>query len=348
MDRMHTGRERHKHSFRRKALLVLLCVLLAVGGAEILTRVTRITPPLAKEFVGGAYVPDSHLPYRLRPNFKVDVLSRSGEFRMVASHNSAGFRDIEHALRKPPGTFRILGLGDSFTYGSGARFEETYLFVLEQLFNEKAASGIRVEVVKAGIGGFFTEPERLLLEHHGLAYEPDLLLVGFNSTDLFETFRGIEAVTLHDGYLKSAAARKLGHAGTFLYLHSHVARLAFSAWQRQRARREAAALEEHIDEVWLEVEDEFGKMKSIMAHRDGHMAVCYIPVELPPPDNEIARLADMCRRHGIVFADATPFLERAASGGPVFWPKDGHCTPRGYRAIAESILNGQGDVSTCW
>jgi hypothetical protein len=90
--------------------------------------------------------------------------SASNEFVFEVRHSSWGARDVEHPTAKPPGVFRILGLGDSFTYGVGAAFEDTYLAMLENLLDARPGNHPRVEIIKAGIPRFFTEPERLLLQ----------------------------------------------------------------------------------------------------------------------------------------------------------------------------------------
>ena len=40
-----------------------------------------------------------------------------------------------------------------------------------------------------------------------------------------------------------------------------------------------------------------------------------------------------------LFADALPALVKAQAqgGGQLYWPKDGHCTPAGYRVLAEVL-----------
>src|SRR5262249_53877156 len=40
--------------------------------------------------------------------------------------NSKGLRDREFSYEKPPGKLRIMMLGDSFTVGWGAKFDETF------------------------------------------------------------------------------------------------------------------------------------------------------------------------------------------------------------------------------
>jgi hypothetical protein len=72
-----------------------------------------------------------------------------------ANINSHGLRDEEFSLAKPADRFRILALGDSFTYGHGVRSEETYVKQLEAMLNHKLGNrGIRYEVLNAGVPGY--------------------------------------------------------------------------------------------------------------------------------------------------------------------------------------------------
>lgn len=95
--------------------------------------------------------------------------------------NSAGLRDYEYPLEKPPGTFRILGLGDSVTYGYRVELDDSFLKVLERRLN--AAGEGRYEVLNLGVPGYNTVQERRMLEETGLAYAPDLILLTYVLND---------------------------------------------------------------------------------------------------------------------------------------------------------------------
>ncbi|HSE87961.1 MAG TPA: GDSL-type esterase/lipase family protein [Candidatus Binatia bacterium] len=98
--------------------------------------------------------------------------------------NSHGLRDQEFPLVKPTHTFRILALGDSFTYGHGLRDEETYVKQLEAMLNQKLGNhGIRYEVLNAGVPGYNTHQELIHLQEVGLLYHPDVILIGFTMSD---------------------------------------------------------------------------------------------------------------------------------------------------------------------
>jgi lysophospholipase L1-like esterase len=98
--------------------------------------------------------------------------------------NSHGLRDREFLLQKPENTFRILALGDSFTYGAGVTLEETYVKQLEAMLNKQLRGhGIQYEILNAGVPGYNTRMEFIHLQEVGLQFKPDMILVGFTLSD---------------------------------------------------------------------------------------------------------------------------------------------------------------------
>jgi GDSL-like Lipase/Acylhydrolase family len=98
--------------------------------------------------------------------------------------NSEGFRDHEYQLTKPEHTFRIVAVGDSFTFGAGVKPEETYSKRLEAMLNEQfGGKSMRFEVLNTGVPGYNTHQELIHLQELGLRFEPDLIVVGFTMSD---------------------------------------------------------------------------------------------------------------------------------------------------------------------
>lgn len=108
-----------------------------------------------------------------------------GFFAGVPVHiNSLGFRDSrEYSLEKSPGTFRILVLGDSVTFGHGTLDETTYPFLLEQRLRQWQPD-VKWEVWNLGVPGYNTSQELAYLTEVGSRYDPDLAIVGFFANDL--------------------------------------------------------------------------------------------------------------------------------------------------------------------
>ena len=133
---------------------------------ECAVRLLGVAPSLP----GHKNVADPYLPFRPRPLFVSQ--GHTKEYDCEYGNNSLGFRDVEHAAEKPEGVFRILVLGDSFTYGAGVAFEETYPRRLEAMLNGRRGPHPKVEVINAGVYRYFPEAERLLLEHYGRDFSP--------------------------------------------------------------------------------------------------------------------------------------------------------------------------------
>jgi lysophospholipase L1-like esterase len=102
--------------------------------------------------------------------------------------NALGFRDPrDYSLAKPPGTFRILVLGDSVTFGHGAVYDTTYPYLLETKLKAWRPD-VRWEVWNLGVPGYNTAQELAYLRQIGAAATPDLAIVGFFAND----FTGFE------------------------------------------------------------------------------------------------------------------------------------------------------------
>jgi hypothetical protein len=95
--------------------------------------------------------------------------------------NSMGFRGAEVARAKPPGTFRIVGVGDSFTFGTGVRAEDTFLAVLERELNKNNSD--RFEVINLGVPGYDTDNEVNMILARGVPLAPDLVIICFFLND---------------------------------------------------------------------------------------------------------------------------------------------------------------------
>src|SRR4029077_13215492 len=100
------------------------------------------------------------------------------------SINSGGLRDREFTRDKPPGTYRIMMLGDSTTFGWGVRLEDTAAKFLERKLNDHLPTGYdKVEVINTGVGNYDTVQEVTYYETIGWKYHPDLVVLVFFIND---------------------------------------------------------------------------------------------------------------------------------------------------------------------
>lgn len=100
----------------------------------------------------------------------------------LVENNKHGFREREFSSPKPPGTYRIMVLGDSFTWGQGLAVRERYTAIAEKLLNERFDDR-NFEVLNFGVRGVATTTERDLLRELHSIVDPDLIVVGFCLND---------------------------------------------------------------------------------------------------------------------------------------------------------------------
>jgi len=119
------------------------------------------------------YQPDSALYWKLKPSqdcyTKID--------HKPVHINSKGTRGPEFEVPKPPGTFRILSLGDSRTFGWGMDNSETYSARLRELLQQRCGNSPRIEVINAGVNAWSLPQMKVYFRDTGLSYQPDMVVI---------------------------------------------------------------------------------------------------------------------------------------------------------------------------
>jgi GDSL-like Lipase/Acylhydrolase family len=106
------------------------------------------------------------------PHYRVNY--RTPEFAFTAETNAIGIRDREVELQHKDG-FRVLAIGDSYTYGWGVDGATAWPKVLERLLNEQ---GRQAEVLNLGCPGTSVDAYAVIAERAIPLLKPDLVVVG--------------------------------------------------------------------------------------------------------------------------------------------------------------------------
>jgi lysophospholipase L1-like esterase len=168
--------DRYRARVKKLGLLVA-AVVAALLAAELLVRLLGAAPQVYVIRKGR---------FQLSQNPKIGYepvpLSYHGQelsfYDYQGASNSLGYRDVEHAVAKPPGVYRIVVLGDSIAAGLRVdRFEDTFPPILQGLLN---ARGLHAEVLSFAVSGYNTQQEVETLKEKGLRYQPDLVLLAYS------------------------------------------------------------------------------------------------------------------------------------------------------------------------
>lgn len=340
--------------------LALVSVAVFLVAAEVAVRV--FVPRLETR---GVYSRPTDAPYgyELVPGAEAIVSSRPVRI------NAHGFRDRERTVEKPAGTRRIVLLGDSHAFGEGVRDDEIASRVLEESLRA-ALPETPVEVLNLGVFGFNTTQEVHLLEHRGLAYDPDLVIVLYTLSDvmsslttvppfhrLAEPGRAVDGSGVPPAALArdagrvdeevSAHERRFGRLGRFrsLVRRSALARLVFYRLSTLSAMRALGGSWETLyrpdSPGWLEARAAL-RHAAALRRRHGFELLVAIHPELVRLDDYPHAAAHrtirvFCEREGIPVLDLYPAYATHEATELWIHPEDRHPNARGHRIIAEAL-----------
>ena len=96
-------------------------------------------------------------------------------------YNSLGFRDRDYLIPKSVNKYRIVVLGDSFTWGLGVDENDTIPKLLESDLQEFSSN---IEVINCGIEGTNTVQQLNIFKQRAIKYDPDLVLLIYYLNDI--------------------------------------------------------------------------------------------------------------------------------------------------------------------
>lgn len=163
----------------RVAVKSALALLLLVALLEVSLRVLRPVSAGVREWTAA---PQDAFDYAsARTTEELLALSVMG-FRPFTDQggfvtNSRGFRTPEYEREKAPGTWRVVALGDSFTFASGG-VPWPQLWTTRLATRLAAATTQPVELVNLGVPAVGASFELRCWQLEGAALQPDLVLLG--------------------------------------------------------------------------------------------------------------------------------------------------------------------------
>jgi lysophospholipase L1-like esterase len=223
---------------RRRRATILLALVSALGTV-LLVDVTFLVLRGPVRTLENFYEPAAGFGYRMRPNAEFVFASPYHGYSATVRTNARGLRDDEIHVPKPPGTFRVLLLGDSMTAGLEVSKDETFEAVCE----ERLRTFGEVEVVNAGVRGYNLDNILRFFESEGASYAPDLVAYLFVENDLKSASKP------EPNMLDHSRGFTLRGAWGWLASYSHITfRLAYLR-QMLQLRRERDRDEEDVRQV---------------------------------------------------------------------------------------------------
>jgi hypothetical protein len=166
--------------------LAAVCVMYAAAEVYLRCTVPFIAPTWPWHFdprVGFLFDANATLKY-----------TNGADFWTSTRVNSLGFLDREPKIPKPPGTFRILVIGDSFVEAAQVQVEQKFHVLLEKNLNERLANGMPIDTVALGSSGTGQVNQLAFYDAFGPRLKPGLVILLFVFNDFANNSSLLEAV----------------------------------------------------------------------------------------------------------------------------------------------------------
>lgn len=333
-------------------LLAVISILLTLAVLETVFRIAGIKGDYHRPSLDIGYTtggePVYASPHRYAPDSVIVSYYDSdprGYFEpdctITHKHNSAGWRDVDHSLKKPPDTFRILGLGNSYLWGQGVRQEDICLSQLPGLLKDDLPDKT-IETINAGISGVNTANERTQLKEIGLKYEPDLVIVHFVPNDVENNLQS-SGPRIVFRYEYIGLYHQPDRLTPYSYLWSWARQRTINMFRAKRYIRDSLAGFSDRSPGWISCQKALLDIKSLCDRNNARFLVVIFPfyIDLDRDNYPFQIIHDtvfkFCRQNGIHVLDLRDAYRQFK--GPELWvhPGDQHPNEFAHKIAATAI-----------
>jgi lysophospholipase L1-like esterase len=330
----------------RRTLYALLALALA---GELLVRVFEYSLIGGESGALTSYVVQQPGYWTIRPGLRLWHPERYGDKRY--SFDARGFRNPDRPRSQP--ARRVVFLGDSVTFGLGVDDERVYPRRIEERWQRERPGEPPLEALNLAMFAYSPVHERAVLEAHGLAFRPELIVLQLYMNDFTESQWSPESELQVGVWLRLQALknRVVNESALYRRVRQGLLRVGYLAVHDLRRKyfpetlnaAEPLALRERFA---AHPDEEFQAFADISAMRDlAHEAGSGFLVILTPNEVQLfddaydaidERIAAWCARERITFLDLLPLLRARADRAELFL--DGlHLSERGHDAVANAL-----------
>lgn len=300
---------------------------------------------------------DPDVFWRFKPG---QILSAKGVYRKPVRINNFGFRGKDFSIEKRPGSFRILCLGDSVTFGWSVGDEETYPAQMERLLRGKYP-GKDIEVINLGVTGYTSFQGRQLFFKFGERLKPDIVIFGFGQNDRLPALSSDEELFKSKAWQKSKLDLVLSHSQIYKLLKAGVIYL------ERRIQGLSLNPESFLPHLKRKVNQEEYKNNFVEVKKECDLIGCkmiLLNVDFPslgldPATESLQKMSEetqarfpanwrewnslelnreISAQSGIVMIDLRELFVKNSSADKNLMIDNGHPNEIGHRLIAEALL----------
>ncbi|MEG4802870.1 hypothetical protein QUB63_12425 [Microcoleus sp. ARI1-B5] len=299
----------------------------------------------------------------IAPEYTNNIFDRDFTGGRPIAVSSAGNRGPLLPIQKPPGELRILGMGDSTTFGTGIAAEDTWPAQLATVFQK---NGAKATYINSAIEGSTLKEINYVYRNQWSAYKPDVVVLGVDNNMVSMTwFRRDDKGAPKNPYLEPAPQSKLEDLKNGYKKITRV--LASPSWLRINSQKglyllglshhnmkpeiplgatlalgwkQADVPPDLADRAWKQFEADLSVLRDSIAADGRSLVVVYLPArfmafdgfsdnEQRVPKNRLTidagkRLGEISQSLGVPYLDATEPVRR---GRAQIAQKEGRSAP---------------------